>query len=91
VTGYTIYQNGTSIATTANTTYNVTGLSPATQYSFTVAASDSFGASAQSSPVSVTTPSNGTPAGTYTISITGVDANGVAQSGAAATVAVTVN
>lgn len=91
VTGYTIYQNGTSIATTANTTYNVTGLSPATQYSFTVAASDSFGASAQSSPVNVTTPSNGTPAGTYTISITGVDANGVAQSGAAATVAVTVN
>jgi hypothetical protein len=57
-----------------------------------VAASDSFGASAQSSPVSVTTTGTpGTPAGNYTISITGKDANGLTQTGAAATVTVTVN
>jgi hypothetical protein len=90
-TSYTIYQNGTSIATTTSTSYSVTGLSPTTQYSFTVSASNSFGSSAQSSAVNVTTLSGGTPAGTYTISIIGVDSNGVTQSGPAATVAVTVN
>ena len=92
LTGYTVYQNGTAIATTTSATYNVTGLTPGTQYSFTVAANDSFGVSAQSSAVSVTTTGTpGTPANTYTISITGKDANGVTQTGAAATVTVTVN
>jgi cellulose 1,4-beta-cellobiosidase len=92
LTGYTVYQNGTAIATTTSPTYTVTGLTAGTQYSFTVAANDSFGVSAQSSAVSVTTTgSTGTPAGTYTISITGIDANHVAQTGAGATVAVTVN
>ena len=92
LTGYTVYQNGTAIATTTSATYNVTGLTAGTQYSFTVAANDSFGVSAQSSSVSVTTTgAAGTPAGTYTISITGKDANGVTQTGAAATVTVTVN
>ena len=92
LTGYTVYQNGTVITTTTSTTYNVTDLTAGTQYSFTVAASDSFGASAQSSPVSVTTTGTpGTPAGNYTISITGKDANGLTQTGAAATVTVTVN
>jgi hypothetical protein len=90
-TSYTIYQNGASIATATSTTYHVTGLSPTTQYSFTVAANDSFGSSAPSSAVGVTTLSGGTPAGAYTISIIGVDANGVAQNGPAATVAVIVN
>jgi Pro-kumamolisin, activation domain/Fibronectin type III domain len=91
LSSYTIYENGTQLATSTGTTYNVTGLSPATQYNFTVAASDSAGASAQSSAASVTTLSNGTPSGTYTITITGKDANGVAQSGAGATVSVVVN
>src|ERR1039457_1666132 len=92
LTGYTVYKNGTAITTTTSATYNVTGLTAGTQYSFTVAANDSFGVSAQSSPVSVTTTgAPGTPAGTYTISITGKDANGVTQTGAAATVTVTVN
>jgi len=49
LTSYTVYQDGTVIATTT-TTYAVTGLSPSTTYSFTVAASDSFGTSAQGSP-----------------------------------------
>jgi hypothetical protein len=93
LTGYSIYENGnpTAIATTTSTTSNVTGLSAATMYSFTVAANDSFGTSAQTSAVNVTTLSNGTPAGTYTISITGQDTNGVTQTGAPATVTVTVN
>jgi len=34
---------------------------------------------------------SGTPAGTYTLTISGADANGVAQTGAAPTVTVTVN
>jgi hypothetical protein len=91
VTGYTVYQNGKSIATTTSPTYNVTGLSASTQYSFSVAASDSDGASAQSTAINVTTLSNGTPSGTYTISITGKDASGVAQTGAAAVVTAVVN
>ena len=71
VTEYTVYENGESIGTPISTTFNVTSLSPGTTYSFTVAASDSAGISAQSSAVSVTT------SATYTITITGVgtDAN----------------
>jgi hypothetical protein len=92
VTGYTVYQNGTSIATTTSPTYNVTGLTVSTQYAFSVAASDSDGASAQTTAINVTTLSNGTPAGTYTITITGKDANGIVQSNTTpATVSVTVN
>jgi subtilase family serine protease len=91
VTSYTVYQNNTSIATTTSPTYNVTGLSASTQYSFMVAASDSDGASAQSTAIQVTTLSNGTPANTYTITITGKDANGVAQTGNPPTVTAIVN
>jgi subtilase family serine protease len=91
VTGYTVYQNGKSIASATSPTYNVTGLSASTQYSFSVAASDSDGASAQSTAINVTTLSNGTPSGTYTITITGKDASGVAQTGAAAVVTAVVN
>jgi hypothetical protein len=91
VTGYTVYQNGTSIATTTSPTYNVTGLTAGTQYSFSVGASDSAGASAQSSAIDVTTLANGTPSGTYTITITGKDANGVTQTGSAPTVTAVVN
>ena len=71
VSSYTIYQNGTSIGTSATPSVNVTGLSPSTQYSFTVSATDSAGTSAQSSPLQVTTPAVSTPAGNYTITITG--------------------
>ena len=91
VTDYTVYQNGTSIATVTSPTYNVTGLSGSTQYSFSVAANDSAGASAQTTAIDVTTSSAGTPSGPYTITITGKDATGVTQSGNPATVTVTVN
>ena len=83
VSSYTVYQNGTSIGTSTSTTFNVTGLTAGTKYSFTVAASDSAGSSAQSSALSVTTTTSGaTPAGTYTVTITGVgtDANATTES-----------
>jgi hypothetical protein len=73
VTGYSVYQDNILIATTTAPAYNVTGLSPATTYSFTVTASDSCGASAASSSANVTTASAAsisTPPGTYEVTIT---------------------
>jgi chitodextrinase len=71
VTGYTVYKNGSPVATVIGSSDAVTGLTAATAYSFTVAAVDSFGSSAQSSPVSVTTASSaaGTPPGTYPVTV----------------------
>jgi hypothetical protein len=77
---YTIYQNGTAIGTSSTTSFSVTGLSPSTTYMFTVAASDSAGMGPQSSPLSVTTGSGATPAGNYTVTITGTDINGLSNS-----------
>ncbi|HXI85500.1 MAG TPA: fibronectin type III domain-containing protein, partial [Verrucomicrobiae bacterium] len=55
--GYKIYKNGVLLTTTASTSYSVTGLSPSTTYSFTVAAYDNAGnISPQSTTVSATTP-----------------------------------
>ena len=82
VTSYTIYKNGASIGTATSTNFAVTGLSPSTAYSFTVAANDSAGISPQSSAVAVTTGATGsqnTPPGTYTITVSGVAA-GVTRS-----------
>src|SRR5207237_405229 len=57
VTGYKVFRNGVQIATTSALSYVNTGLSPATTYSFTVAAFDAAGnSSAQSAPVSSRTP-----------------------------------
>ncbi|MGE0089328.1 MAG: GEVED domain-containing protein [Bacteroidales bacterium] len=56
VTGYEIYQNGTLKGTSTTTSYNVTGLTAATTYSFTVKAKDAAGnVSAASTAKSVTT------------------------------------
>jgi hypothetical protein len=61
VTGYDVYQGASLIGSTASTTYTVTGLSPATTYSFSVKAKDAAGnASVSSNTVSVTTLSGGT-------------------------------
>ncbi|MGA7320816.1 MAG: fibronectin type III domain-containing protein, partial [Candidatus Sulfotelmatobacter sp.] len=68
----------------------VTGLTPSTTYSFTVAATDSAGASAQSSPVSVTTASAGAPINSYVITITGVGTDPAATTHST-TVTLTVN
>ncbi|WP_168119583.1 fibronectin type III domain-containing protein [Paenibacillus sp. HB172176] len=70
VTGYEVY-NGSTLAgtTTGATSYNVTGLSASTAYSFTVKAKDAAGnSSAASSALNVTTNASGgggqTPTGT---------------------------
>jgi chitodextrinase len=56
VTGYRVYRNGVQIATTTITNYSNTGLTPATQYSYTVSAFDAArNFSAQTSAISVTT------------------------------------
>ncbi|MGA3080289.1 MAG: carbohydrate-binding protein [Terracidiphilus sp.] len=56
LSGYTVYRNGSSVGTTSSSTFTASGLSASTAYTFTVSASDSAGASGQSSSVSVTTP-----------------------------------
>jgi RHS repeat-associated protein len=56
VTGYKIYRDGVEVAIVEGATYADTGLTPATQYSYTVAALDAAGnASAQSAAVLATT------------------------------------
>ena len=56
VTGYKIYRNGSQVGTATGTTYQDTGLSASTTYSYTVAAYDAAGnTSAQTSAVTATT------------------------------------
>jgi hypothetical protein len=61
---YNVYNGGSLAATVSTTSTVISGLSASTKYSFSVAASDTAGSSAQSSPISVTTPASGnfTPA-----------------------------
>ena len=56
VTGYKVFRNGTQIATPTATTFNDTGLTASTTYSYTVAAVDAAGnTSTPSTAVSATT------------------------------------
>jgi chitodextrinase len=55
VTGYIVRRNGAQIATPATTSYADTGLSPATTYSYTVAARDAAGNVSSMASASVTT------------------------------------
>jgi chitodextrinase len=58
VTGYRVFRNGTPIATPSTTTYQDTGLSPATTYTYAVSAFDAAGnESSPSTGVPVTTQS----------------------------------
>lgn len=62
-TGYRVYRDGTRVTETTNRTFNDTGLTPGTLYSYTVSSLNLTSIppeSAQSSPVTVTTPN--TPA-----------------------------
>ncbi|MBL7739475.1 MAG: fibronectin type III domain-containing protein [Chitinophagaceae bacterium] len=70
VTGYDVYQNAVKInsSVVTATSYNVTGLSPSTAYSFYVQARDAAGnISANSNTVNVTTPAAPGCTGTGTI------------------------
>jgi Fibronectin type III domain len=56
VSGYRVYRGGVQIASVASTSYQNSGLSPSTNYSYTVAAFDAAGnISGQSSPASTAT------------------------------------
>jgi chitodextrinase len=56
VTGYKVFRNGTQIATPATPGYSDTNLTPATAYSYAVAAVDAAGnTSTQTTPITVTT------------------------------------
>jgi alpha-galactosidase len=72
ITGYSIYQNSRVIATSDAPTYAVTGLAPATTYTFSVAENDSYGPSLPSLGMTMTTgnPGNATLPGTYPVTAT---------------------
>jgi chitodextrinase len=55
-TSYVLKRNGSSIATQAGTSFADNGRSPDTSYSYTIAASNSSGTSADSAAVNATTP-----------------------------------
>ena len=63
VTGYNIYQGSNQIGTSTTTTYNVTGLTPATAYNFSIRAKDAAGnLSSSSNTANITTlPGSTTP------------------------------
>ncbi len=54
-TGYYVYRNSTQVGTTSSTSYSDTGLTASTQYSYYVAAYNSYGTSGNSGTVNVTT------------------------------------
>src|SRR5262245_40461173 len=55
VTGYAIFENDHQIATTAGTSFTITNLAADTIYTFSVAALDAAGSSAEANPISVHT------------------------------------
>ena len=60
ITGYRVFKNGTQTATPTATNTSLTGLAAGTSYSLTVAAVNSFGVSAQSAVLLVSTSINST-------------------------------
>ncbi|MGW7086825.1 chitinase [Streptomyces sp. NPDC054871] len=55
-TGYTIYRDGTKVASAGGASAAITGLTPETTYNFQVSATNAAGESAKSTAVSVRTP-----------------------------------
>jgi pimeloyl-ACP methyl ester carboxylesterase len=69
-TGYKIYRDGVLIASPTTLAYSDTGLTPSTQYCYTVSAFDAAGnESAQSSQQCVVTLAITTPTSTYTLDV----------------------
>ena len=94
VTGYTVYRNGVAVATTSGTTltYANTGLGHGFTYTFAIDAFDAAGNhSAQSAPVSATTPDDIAPTvpGSLAASATSPTAVSVSWSASSDNVAVT--
>ncbi|WP_457617970.1 GEVED domain-containing protein [Lutibacter sp.] len=93
VTGYDVYKNGTLLASVTGTTYQATGLTSGTTYSFTVIAKDAAGnVSVDSNTANVTTATIDTTAPTaptLTASNTTTTSVDLAWSGATDNVAVT--
>ncbi|MEI9912523.1 MAG: fibronectin type III domain-containing protein [Bacteroidota bacterium] len=88
VTGYDVYQNGTKINTVAVTaaTYNVTGLTQATSYSFYVRALDGAGnVSANSNTIAVSTPDTQAPTAPSGLASSGLAPTSLTLSWAAST------
>ncbi len=68
VAGYRIYQNGSQLTTTSNTSYSDSGLIPNTLYSYTVSAYDAAGNnSSQSTSASATTQTSTLPSPSGTV------------------------
>ncbi|MDO8572262.1 MAG: LamG-like jellyroll fold domain-containing protein, partial [bacterium] len=72
VTGYNVYRGGALISTVANNSYNDTGLTASTAYSYTVQATDGVNVSTQSTSANATTQAQGTA------TVTGLDFPGSA-------------
>lgn len=89
VTGYDIYQDGSFLASTANTSYDVTGLSASTTYAYYVKAKDAAGnVSAASNTLDVTTddpPDTEAPTAPSNLSSSNVTENSVDLSWTAST------
>ena len=86
VTGYEVYKGTTLLATVATTSYAVTGLTPATLYSFSVKAKDAGGnASVSSNVVDVTTLADTTAPTAVVLSAAGTTASSTNLSWTAAT------
>lgn len=87
VTGYEVFRNGTSLGTTASTSFSVTGLALGTNYSMTVRARDAAGNwSAQSAPLSVTTSGDTAPPSVpASLTYSGLSSTGFTLSWAAST------
>jgi PQQ-dependent dehydrogenase (s-GDH family) len=88
VTGYDVYQNGIkiNIAAVAVTTYNVTGLTQASSYSFYVKAFDAAGnVSANSNTINVTTPDTQAPTAPSSLTSSGLTSTSLTLSWTAST------
>jgi chitodextrinase len=78
-TGYSVYQGATLLTTVSGTSYNVTGLSGSTSYTFTVKAKDAANNLSSGVSVSITTPV--APDTTAPNNVTNLVTSNVAQTG----------
>jgi YD repeat-containing protein len=82
VTGYYVYQAGSSapVATVTGTTATVTGLTPSTSYTFTVAAYNAAGTGPASASVQATTGTETIPGAPTGLAVTGTTSSSVSLS-----------